>query len=261
MSGGAKDESSRVPGHLAIIMDGNGRWARDRGLSRIRGHEKGADSVREITEECARIGGIRQLTLYALSHDNLRRRPQREIRALFRLLDRYLRRELPTILENNIRFQTIGEIEEFPKGLRRRIAITVDESAANTGLVMCLALNYSSRREIARAARLLAREVAEGRLIPDDIDVAAVGDRLYTAAHPAAVPRIGTKAEEAGGDVDLLIRTGGNLRVSDFLLWQISYAEIWVIGDYWPDFRVRQLHEALDAFAERKRRFGAVKET
>jgi len=232
-----------LPRHMAVIMDGNGRWARGRGFPRLKGHETGADSVRAVTTECARLGGIGQITLYALSHDNLRKRPKLEVRGLFRLLDHYLRDELPTILANNIRFATIGEIEEFPASLRKRIAATALASASNSGMVMCLALNYSSRREIAHAAREIARDVRSGRLAPDDVDVDAVAGRLFTAGTP---------------DVDLLVRTGGDMRVSDFLLWQISYAEIYVTKTFWPDFREPQLHEALDWFAGRHRRFGAV---
>ncbi len=234
-----------LPRHLAVIMDGNGRWARARGLPRLKGHERGAESVRAVTTECARLGGIGQITLYALSYDNLHKRPQTEIRGLFRLLDRYLRDELSTIMENRIRFAVIGETEEFPASLRKRIATTVQTSASNAGMVMCLALNYSARREIACAARELARLAAAGRLDPDRIDVRAVADHLFTAGVP---------------DVDLLVRSGGDLRVSDFLLWQISYAEIYVAEAYWPDFREPQLHEALDWFAQRHRRFGAVGE-
>ena len=234
-----------VPRHLAIIMDGNGRWARAHGLPRIRGHEKGAESVRVVTEECARIGGIEQLTLYALSYDNLHKRPRTEIRALFRLLDRYLQNELPTIMKNDIRFRTIGEIEEFPAHLRNRIAGMTETSASNRGMVLCVALNYSARREIARAARQLARLAADGELAPDDVTVDSVERHLFTAGTP---------------DVDLLIRTGGDMRVSDFLLWQISYAEIHVADIYWPDFREDQLRDALKWFSGRQRRFGAIGE-
>jgi undecaprenyl diphosphate synthase len=234
-----------LPRHLAVIMDGNGRWARSRGLPRLAGHEKGAESVRAVTTECARLGGITQLTLYALSYDNLHKRPKTEIRGLFRLLDRYLKGELPTIMKNNIRFKAIGETEEFPASLQKRIADTTAASASNTGMAMCLALNYSSRREIARAARALAGRVRDGRLDPERIDEAAIGAELYTADV---------------GDVDLLIRTGGDWRVSDFLLWQISYAEIVVTDTFWPAFREPELHAALDDFAHRQRRFGAVGE-
>ena len=237
--------SEWVPRHLAIIMDGNGRWARDRGLRRMRGHEEGANSIRDVTEECARIGGIRQLTYYALSYDNYHKRPKREIRALFRLFSKYLRDELPTVMEKNIRFTTIGEIEEFPRKLQEQIARTVNQSASNTGMTVCLALNYSARREITHAAREIARLAKGGKLSLNQITVEHLSDHLFAAGAP---------------DVDLLIRTGGDMRVSDFLLWQISYAEIYVSKVYWPDFRKRHLRRALHWFAGRQRRFGAVKE-
>ena len=233
------------PRHLAVIMDGNGRWARARGLPRLKGHATGADSVRAVTTECARLGGIRQLTLYALSYDNLHKRPKDEIKGLFRLLERYIVGELPTVMKNNIRFKAIGETAEFPDRLLKRIEETAKVSASNTGMAMCLALNYSSRREIASAAREIARAARAGRLDPERVDEQSIAERLWTADV---------------GDVDLLIRTGGDMRVSDFLLWQISYAEIYVTPTYWPDFREAQLHEALDWFAGRQRRFGAVGE-
>ena len=225
-------------------MDGNGRWARRRALKRLRGHREGAASGRVITEESARLG-IGQLTLYALSWDNFHKRPEQEVRGLMRLLDRYLRDELPTMMKNNILLRTIGEIEEFPPKLRERIADTAEKTSSNTGMTLCLALNYGGRREIARAARLLAERVLRGELKPEDIDVPAFARSLFTGDAP---------------DVDLLIRTGGDMRVSDFLLWQISYAEIYVTETFWPDFRVEQFHRALDWFAGRHRRFGAVEE-
>ncbi|KPL01879.1 MAG: hypothetical protein AMK75_03635 [Planctomycetes bacterium SM23_65] len=238
--------SESVPRHLAIIMDGNGRWARTRGLPRLRGHEEGANSIRDVTEECHRIGGIRQLTYYALSYDNYHKRPRSEIRALFRLFSRYLREELPTVMEKNIRFTTIGEIEEFPRKLQEQIAHAVNQSASNTGMTVCLALNYSARRELTHAAREIAGLVKQRRLSPNEITVEHLAEHLFTAGTP---------------DVDLLIRTGGDMRVSDFLLWQISYAEIYVSRAYWPDFRKPHLRRALAWFAGRQRRFGAVKES
>jgi len=240
------NETGALPRHLAVICDGNGRWARAHKLSRRRGHEAGVQSVRAVTEECARIGGIEQVTFYGLSYDNRLKRPKSEVAALYQILRKYLRKELPVLLENNIRFRTIGEIEAFPKYLQREIARAVAASADNTGMVMCLALNYSGRREIARAAREIARSVKQGTISAGKVSVDSVAEHLFTAGMP---------------DVDLLIRTGGDMRVSDFLLWQISYAEIYVTDVYWPDFRESQLHEALRWFAGRHRRFGAVKET
>ena len=226
-------------------MDGNGRWARVRGLRRLRGHEEGANSIRDVTEECVRVDGIQQLTYYALSYDNYHKRPRSEIRTLFRLFSKYLRDELPTIMDKNLRFTTIGEIGEFPTKLQKEIAHAVKESASNTGMTVCLALNYSARREIAHAARDIARLVRKGELPLTKITPDRVSRHLFTAG---------------SGDVDLLIRSGGEMRVSDFLLWQISYAEIYVSKVYWPDFRKTHLRRALAWYASRRRRFGAVKE-
>jgi undecaprenyl diphosphate synthase len=236
----------RVPRHLAVIMDGNGRWARERGLERIRGHQEGAKSAREVTEECVRIGGIEQLTLYALSYDNLHKRPRSEIDALLKLLRKYINEQLSRAMEKNIRLAVIGEMEDLPAPLGREIAEAIRKTASNTGMTFCLALNYSARREIAHAARELAQLVKKGELSPAAITEKTVEQHLFTAAMP---------------DVDLLIRSGGDMRVSDFLLWQISYAEIFVSKAYWPDFRRRELHEALRWYAGRQRRFGAIKET
>lgn len=246
MSTHTQSENRFLPRHLAVIMDGNGRWARERNLSRLRGHEEGAESARTITEECARTGGIEQLTLYALSYDNLHKRPKGEIRGLLNLLAKYLRKELPTVMKNNIRAVAIGEIEELPPRLQRGIADAVRKSSTNTGMVMCVALNYSARREIAHAARQLAQLVKRNELSPEAITAESIGKHLFTAGAP---------------DVDLLIRTGGEMRLSDFLLWQISYAEIYVTETCWPDFRAPELHKALEWFASRRRRFGAVGET
>ena len=241
MSDDGDNEGLVLPRHLAVIMDGNGRWAKARGLSRARGHEEGADSIREITEECARLGGIEQLTLYALSYDNFHKRPRMEVRALFRLFRKYLRDELPTIMKNNIRVRTIGEIDEFPNSLRKQIAKVVSESSSNTGMVMCLALNYSARRELTHAAREIARAVADGQLSPDDIVSDDIERNLFTAGVP---------------DVDLLIRTGAESRVSNFLLWQIAYSEIYTTDVMWPDFREENLVEAIRVYQQRERRFG-----
>jgi len=235
----------RVPRHLAVIMDGNGRWARERGLPRIRGHEEGAKSVREVTEECVRIGGIEQLTLYALSYDNLHKRPRNEVDALFKLLRKYTNEQLSTAVEKNIRLATIGEMEDLPQPLRGEIAEAIRKTRDNTGMTFCLALNYSARREITHAARELAQLVQRDELSTGAITEQTLAEHLFTAGAP---------------DVDLLIRSGGDMRVSDFLLWQISYAEIFVSQVYWPDFRRAELHEALRWFAGRQRRFGAVKE-
>jgi len=245
VSASKEKRGERAPRHVAIIMDGNGRWARARGLARIRGHEEGANSVREITEECARLGTIEQLTFYALSYDNLHKRPKTEINALFKLLRKYLHQEFDTLMKNNIRAATIGEPQALPKYLQEEIAATVEKSSRNTGMRLCVALNYSARREITHAARELARLVRKGALSPEEITTRSVEEHLFTAGMP---------------NVDLLIRSGGEMRVSDFLLWQISYAEIYVSDVCWPDFRTPQLHEALGWFGRRQRRFGAIEE-
>lgn len=242
---GKSDEATslRTPRHIAIIMDGNGRWARRRGLRRPFGHREGAESVREITRECARLG-IGRLTLYAFSADNWKRPPS-EVRLLMKLLRKYLIGERREILENNIRFEVIGRIGELPEEVREEIARTIDVSRDNTGMVLCLALNYGARGEIVDAVRRLGREIAEGRLDPDAITEEDVSCRLYAPAAP---------------DPDLLIRTGGDLRLSNFLLWQASYTELWVTPLLWPEFRKEHLHSALKDFGRRERRFGGVAE-
>jgi len=234
-----------VPRHVAAIMDGNGRWAQARGLARIEGHDAGAKAAHAITEGCARVEGIERLTLYALSYDNLRKRPRSEISGLFKLLRKYIRKELPTVMDNNIRLAVIGETGELPKYLQREVNAAVKKSSVNSGMMLCVALNYSSRREIAHAAREVARLAAKGELRPRQITQEKLAEHLFTAGVP---------------DVDLLIRTGGERRVSDFLLWQIAYAEIFVTDVFWPDFRAPHLHEALKWYATRQRRFGALED-
>jgi undecaprenyl diphosphate synthase len=229
------------PRHIAIIMDGNGRWAQRQGLPRIEGHRRGVASVRRTTEECARLD-IEQLTLYCLSSENWKR-PQRELEFLMHLLEQYMIEERSTIMEQNIRVSTIGRRDDIPEAVRREMQKTVDMSAANTGLRLCLAINYGSRLELVDAIRRIASEVAAGRLDPSEVNEATVAQRLYTAGMP---------------DPDLLIRTAGEMRVSNFLLWQISYAEIWVTEHCWPEFREGDLHQAIRDFAARDRRFGGL---
>jgi undecaprenyl diphosphate synthase len=230
-----------IPGHIAIIMDGNGRWARTKGRLRIFGHENGAESVREITRECARIG-VKRLTLYAFSEENWKR-PSTEVHLLMKLLKRYLIDERPEINENNIRFTAVGRIEKLPAEVRAELAETKRLSAANTGMVLSLALSYGARQELADAVRRIAEEAKAGRLDPSSVDEAAVAARLY---------------DPSSGDVDLLIRTGGDVRISNFLLWQISYAEIVVTPKFWPEFRKADLHESILEFNRRERRFGGL---
>ena len=235
-------EDESLPQHIAIIMDGNGRWAKQRGLPRHKGHEAGADSVREITRACARRH-IGQLTLYAFSTENWSR-PKQEVAYLMRLLRRYLIQERSEIMENNIRFRVIGDVAALPGGVRRAMDKTIEMSAGNTGTTLCLALNYGGRDEIVRAVRTFAEDVAAGRRSPGDLDETAFGQYLDTDGMP---------------DLDLLIRTASEMRISNFLLWQLSYAELWVTPVSWPDFREPQLQEALEAYVGRERRFGGIK--
>ncbi len=233
----------RLPRHVAVIMDGNGRWARQRGLERVEGHARGVQSVRSTVEECCRLG-IGQLTLYCFSSENWKR-PQRELDFLMSLLKEYLIAERAEILEQNIRFTTIGRRAELSDEVLREIDENVRLSEANTGLVLCLAINYGGRTELLDAVRSLARQAREGKLAPDAIDESAISNALYTAGMP---------------DPDLLIRTAGEMRVSNFLLWQISYAELWVTERCWPDFDRETLHQALRDYARRERRFGGLTE-
>jgi undecaprenyl diphosphate synthase len=234
-------DPARLPRHVAVIMDGNGRWARRRGLPRIEGHRRGVQSVRATVEECCRLG-LGQLTLYCLSIENWKR-PQLELDLLMTLLHEYLLAERDEILEQNIRFTTIGRRSELPESVLREMDENVRLSRDNTGMTLCLAINYGGRTELVDAARALAEQVRRGTLDPGQIDEAAVSGALYTAGMP---------------EPDLLVRTAGEMRVSNFLLWQISYAELWVTERCWPDFDRDTLHQALHDFAARERRFGGL---
>ena len=231
----------RLPRHIAIIMDGNGRWAKQRGLPRIAGHEQGAKTVNRIVTHCARLH-IEALTLYSFSTENWKR-PREEVDFLMGLYVEYLVAERRTIMENNVRFLHVGRREGLPEPVLREMDETIRVSAENTGLKLCLALNYGSRDEIVDGVRKIAREVREGKRRVEDIDEAAVSGALYTAGLP---------------DPDLLIRTANERRVSNFLLWQISYAEIYVCAALWPDFGEGDLNTAIADFAGRERRFGGV---
>jgi len=231
----------RWPVHVAVIMDGNGRWAQARGLPRAAGHREGVETVRRVVTESARLG-LGALTLYSFSSENWKR-PADEVAALMFLCCEFLRLERPTMLRENIRFRRIGRREGLPPEVLAELDETERATAHATGLTLCLALNYGSRTEIADAARALAREVAEGTRSLDSIDEQAVASRLYTAGIP---------------DPDLLVRTAGEMRVSNYLLWQISYAELHVTETLWPDFTVGDFHHALADFARRDRRFGGV---
>lgn len=232
-----------LPRHLAVIMDGNGRWAKAQGFKRVRGHEEGAESVRVVVRTCRKLG-IEALTLYAFSNENWAR-PAAEVKALMRLLGRFLKRERQEMLDQGIRLNAIGEIERLPEGTRELLRKTMADTASGKGMVLTLALSYGGQQELARAARLLAEDAAAGRLRPDEIDEAALESRLYTAGLPP---------------VDLMIRTSGEVRISNFLLWQLAYAEFHFTPIYWPDFREEQLMTALHEFANRQRRFGKTGE-
>ncbi len=242
-TGGAEEtlarqiEMDRLPRHVAIIMDGNGRWAGQRHLPRVEGHRAGIDSVRDVVETSARLG-LEVLTLYAFSVENWKR-PATEIGTLMMLLKRYLRLELSTLLRNNIRFRVIGRTDALAPDVMEELLAAERKTATNTGMLFNIALNYGGRTEIVDAAR---RAMASG-LEPQDLDEDRFAGFLYTAGQP---------------DPDLLIRTSGEMRVSNFLLWQIAYAEIWVTDTLWPDFRCRHLLEGVLAYQKRDRRFGGI---
>jgi undecaprenyl diphosphate synthase len=230
-----------IPRHVAIIMDGNGRWAQQRRLPRIEGHRAGADSVREIVRACGELG-IEYLTLYAFSIENWNR-PKAEVTALMHLLEFYLKQEIPELNKNNVRLAAIGRIHELPQTAQNQLQKSIEALAKNTGLTLVLALSYGSRAEIVDAVRSICREFKAGRLDVADVDEKVISQRLYTRGIP---------------DPDLLIRTSGEMRVSNFLLWQISYAEIYVTETLWPDFRKPALSKAIEDYSRRHRRFGRV---
>jgi len=232
---------AELPRHVAIIMDGNGRWARERGLPRIEGHRQGVRSVRAVIEESCRLG-LEQLTLYCFSAENWKR-PAAEIDFLMLLLEQYLIEERREIMEENIRFRVIGRRDPLPAQVLREMDENIRVSASNSGLTLCLAINYGSRTEIVDAARKLCSAAIEGRIKPEAIDETRLQSSLYTAGMP---------------DPDLLIRTAGEMRISNFLLWQISYAELWVTEKFWPDFGPPEYRAALQEFSRRERRFGGV---
>ncbi|MGD2110189.1 MAG: isoprenyl transferase [Phycisphaerae bacterium] len=231
----------QMPRHIAIIMDGNGRWARARDLPRIKGHERGARTVRTIITHCAKLG-VEVVTLYSFSSENWKR-PKREVDFLMDLYVRSLIAERETIMKTNIRFVHLGRRDNLPQPVLTEMDKTIDMSRNNSGLTLCVAINYGSRDEIVDAVRRIATDVQDGRLAPDEIDKQHITDSLNTAGLP---------------DPDLLIRTANERRVSNFLLWQISYAEIHVSQKLWPDFGVEDLEAAIKDFADRERRFGAV---
>ncbi|MBN2218174.1 MAG: isoprenyl transferase [Pirellulales bacterium] len=231
------------PRHIAIIMDGNGRWARRQGLPRIEGHRHGVASLRRVVEECGRLG-IEQLTLYCLSSENWKRPPQ-ELDFLMQLLEQYMIEERSGILRQNIRISVIGRREGIPDRALKQIDKTLELTRENTGPRLCLAINYGARAELVDAVRAIARGVQSGRLDVESITEQTIDDHLYTAGMI---------------EPDLLIRTAGEMRLSNFLLWQLSYAEIWVTEKTWPEFDEALLHEAIRDYAARTRRFGGLEE-
>ncbi|MFM7282310.1 MAG: isoprenyl transferase [Planctomycetia bacterium] len=235
------DFGPAFPAHIAIIMDGNGRWAQARGKKRVFGHKEGIASVREITTECARLG-VQSLTLYAFSAENWKR-PPLEVRYLMQLLRLFLVQERRTLMENHVRLGAIGRLDKLPKAAREELERTIAQTAGNRGMLLRLALSYGSRSEIADALRRIVSEARAGRLSPEQIDEESLRGYLYDPHTP---------------DPDLLIRTAGELRLSNFLLWQASYSELHVTDCCWPEFRAPQLHEALRAYAARTRKFGGL---
>lgn len=232
---------STTPNHIAIIMDGNGRWAKERGLPRRDGHRAGAEAVRESVETCRELG-VKYLTLYAFSSENWNR-PKAEIDALMLLLDRFLSEKTTELNQQNVRLHTIGQIDRLPERNQRRLTRAKEDTASNTDLNLILALSYGGREEITNAMQRIAKKVQAQELTPEEISSDIVAAHLDTAAFP---------------DPDLLIRTSGELRLSNFLLWQLSYAEIVTTKKFWPDFKRADLQAAIDEYARRHRRFGGL---
>ncbi|BCU78762.1 isoprenyl transferase [Luteolibacter sp. LG18] len=230
-----------TPRHIAIIMDGNGRWAKERGLPRREGHRAGAESVREAIDACKELG-VEYLTLYAFSSENWNR-PAAEVKALMALLDRFLDEREKDLMRQDVRLLAIGQIERLPASTRKRLDRLKEKTANNRSITLVLALSYGSREEIVEAARSLATDAAAGKITPEQIDNSLFASRLWTGDIP---------------DPDLLVRTSGELRVSNFLLWQISYAEIVIVKKFWPEFRQGDLFEAVNEYRRRHRRFGAL---
>jgi undecaprenyl diphosphate synthase len=229
------------PMHIAIIMDGNGRWAKERGLPRVEGHRAGAESIREVTEACIELG-VKYLTLYAFSSENWNR-PKSETDALMKLLDRFLDDKAVELDKQNIRLQAIGELDRLPAATRKRLDRIQERTKDHQTMTLVLALSYGAREEITAAVRAIAKAAVAGEISPDEIDGELFSQHLYTKDIP---------------DPDLLIRTSGEMRVSNFLLWQISYSEIVIVKKMWPDFRQGDLFEAVDEYKKRHRRFGAL---
>jgi undecaprenyl diphosphate synthase len=230
-----------IPNHIAIIMDGNGRWAKTHGLPRMQGHRAGAESVREALDACKELG-VQYVTLYAFSSENWSR-PEAEVTSLMNLLEKFLKSKLDDLMRQNVRLQAIGQIERLPDSTRAVLTDVLEKTAANDSMTLVLALSYGSREEITAATRKIAQGVLDGRWKPEEITADLVASQLDTATIP---------------DPDLLIRTSGEMRISNFLLWQISYAEIVIVDKCWPDFRQGDLFAAVAEYQKRHRRFGSV---
>lgn len=237
------ESTAGIPRHIAIIMDGNGRWANSRGGVRVMGHKAGVDSVREITEACAEIG-VKYLTLYAFSTENWNR-PKTEVNALMRILIRALRKEAGRLNSNNIRLVAIGQIDRLPDNIRRELQEAIETTKNNDRMMLCIALSYSGRWDITEATRKIAEKVKAGDLNPDDVTDELISAHLSTASIP---------------DPDLIIRTSGEYRISNFLLWQLAYSELVITDTYWPDFRRPNLMQAIASYQKRERRFGKTSE-
>ncbi|MGI8849801.1 MAG: isoprenyl transferase [Pyrinomonadaceae bacterium] len=233
---------ARLPNHVAVIMDGNGRWAKQRGKPRVFGHRAGVESVRSLLDTSARLG-LKALTLYAFSTENWKR-PAEEVGALMQMLIRYLRSELKEVHNQNIRFQAIGKIDDLPADVRREVSVATQKTQNNTGTFLSIALNYGGRAEIVEACRKAARKILENGNSFEDLGEANIEENLYTNNLP---------------EVDLLVRTSGEMRISNFLLWQLAYSEIYVTETLFPDFRRKDFFEAILDFQKRERRFGGIK--
>jgi undecaprenyl diphosphate synthase len=234
--------SGSIPNHIAIIMDGNGRWAKDKGNIRLFGHNEGVESVRDITESCAQLG-VNHLTLYAFSTENWNR-PSDEVNGLMKLLVNSLKKEADRLHKNNIKLTSIGQITRLPKSCQSQLQEVIELTKDNDRLELCLALSYSGRWDITEAVKKVAQDVADGKVSPDEVSDELIGSYLSTADIP---------------DPDLIIRTSGEYRISNFLLWQLAYSELYITKTYWPDFRRKELYQAIFSYQKRDRRYGNVK--